>query len=106
MPAPPLHAESLEQLRAIQAAAAARLTEDPSIARLFLVDPLRALDAVGVTLSPRAIEDWRKVVGTLPNLSAESFSLLRSSTAQQTLKITIRGLLPPVGMTLEREEGL
>jgi hypothetical protein len=104
MPISQLHAESLDQLRKIQAEAARRLTENPSVARLFLSDPVRALEAVSVTLSPRAIEEWRGIVGRLPAISSESFALLRDSNAQANLVIRIQGLLPPAGVTVEPEE--
>jgi hypothetical protein len=106
VPVSQLHAENLDQLRTIQAEAARRLNESPVLAWLFLSDPVRALEAVGVTLSPRTVEEWRSIVGKLPAITPESFSRLRESRSLNTLVVRIRGLLPPAGIAAEPEETL
>lgn len=101
MPASPLHVESLDHLRKIELIAVSRLNEKPRVAQLFLVDPIGALAAVGVILSPNAIEEWRKLVGRLPSLPKKTFTLVEKSSAPLNLKVTIRGLLPPPGTPVD-----
>ncbi|TAM82484.1 MAG: hypothetical protein EPN47_07420 [Acidobacteria bacterium] len=103
MAVPLLHVEDLQQLRSFEEEAAARLNERPNLARLFLIDPVRALEAAGVTLSPRAVEEWRKLAGSLPSIPGDAFALFRESNARTHLTVKIHGILPPAGRSANDE---
>lgn len=99
----PIEVKNLGQLRAVQQEAAARLNESPSMARLFLLDPVRALEGVGVTLSARCVDEWRQITGSLPSVPSEAFALLRDSKAEVNFTVKIHGILPPAGKGADDE---
>ncbi len=96
---------SLAALRDSEPEIVRRFASDPTAARMFALDPIRALADMRVVLSPRAIEEWQAVAPALKQHQgvrhAKLYELIKARPPQDGLVVTIRGLLPPIGVSAD-----
>jgi hypothetical protein len=87
---------SVSELRRIEAQAVARLNERPRSAQLFTLDPVGALATVGIVLSPEAVVEWSRLIGSpLPAMPSETRELVADSSGADQFTVRIEGILPP-----------
>ena len=91
---PEFHVGSLDELRTVEREAAARLNQEPTIARLFLNAPVQALAAVGIALSLHTIDEWTQLVGSLP-ASLRTISPFGANRPSSMLPSSSTGFFPP-----------
>ena len=96
MAPPTLQVNSIADLRRVEADAVARLGQAPRSAHLFLLDPVGALESVGIVLSPEGVAEWGRLLGQpLPTLPKQTRDLLLGSTGGMQMEVRIQGILPP-----------
>jgi hypothetical protein len=100
-----LSVSSLEALRKAESEVLGRLADNPGAAQLFIVDPVRALETVGVALTPEAVSAWE---ATVPGLADRDplgrFDRLQKMGPDPNITVRVEGLLPPTGIDVTAED--
>ena len=91
-PITPVQFESLVELREHEREILERFSRIPNGNRLFLLNPLRALADVGVTLSDSATADLLRLHPNLTSLSNTSYDALNATTIDQPGTVRLKGL--------------
>ena len=96
---PLLTIHSLGQLQGAEAEIVRLLAETPVISQLFLLDPVRALADVGVSLSPEAVREWEAVAPALRQRPGAAdpgrYDRVKAIGGAVGLKVAIHSLLAP-----------
>lgn len=88
---------SLADLQTREAEAVSRLNRLPQGGLAFLTDPLRALAAAGVDLSPQAAADFRTTIPHAPTSTATAFDAVLRSSAAQSVRVRLTGIFERAG---------
>jgi len=93
----PIHIESLDDLRRHESAILRRLHALPNGGRLLMLDPLRCLRDLGVTLSAEAQRAWEAAAGldlTRRTGLEAAYDGVARNPQSSSRRITFRRLLP------------
>jgi hypothetical protein len=92
---PRLMIDTLSSLRKSETEVLRRLEEDSIARKMMALDPLQALQRVGVTLSADTREQWQGLTGgTFPQLSDSLFNEIAAQGGPD-MEVTFLALLPP-----------
>ena len=101
----PIQVSNLAELRRIEVEVVGRFAGDQGASQLFIVDPVRALEMVGVSLTADAVREWESASPGLAGRDPTGrFDRLRDLSPDPDLVVSVQGLLPPPGMDLAAED--
>jgi hypothetical protein len=93
---PQLTISSLDELRRAEPEIVSRFAGDDLASQLFLLDPVRAAERVGVVLTPEAIRQWEEAIPALTQRdSGGRYDRAAREGLVPGLHVRIRGLVPP-----------
>ena len=101
----PMEVSSLAELRRIEVEVVNRFAGDQGASQLFVVDPVRALEVVGVSLTVEAVAEWEVAVPGLAGRDPTGrFDRLRDLGPDPNLTVNVQGLLSPPGVDSVAED--
>jgi hypothetical protein len=99
---------SLAQLRQTEAEIVGRLATSPLISELFLLDPIRALAEVNVSLTPVAVGEWEDAAPAIRQRAGivwpDRYDRVKALGGTIGLRVRVSSILAPPGFNAAAED--